>query len=171
MIYLIGFMGTGKTTVSEILAKKTGLSIIDSDKYIEKKSRRKIPDIFANEGEDYFRDLETRGLREVSEAGYGIISCGGGIVLRSENIEIMKSNGQIFCLTASPETIFERVKGSTQRPLLNGNMNVEHIRSRLSARKKYYDSADAIKIKTDGKTPDEVADEIISLMEKKLSPG
>ncbi len=164
MIFITGFMGTGKTTVSKLLAEKLGLNLVDTDNYVEEKTRRKIPAIFSNDGEDFFRDLETRALSEVIDDGYDIVSCGGGIVLREENRKMMQEAGKIFCLTATPETIYNRVCTSTNRPLLNGNMSVESIRTRLHSRRKQYDACNPIKIRTDSLTPEQVVDEICRQM-------
>ena len=168
MIYLIGFMGTGKTTVSKILAKKLNAELTDTDEYIEEEKNMSIPDIFKIHGEDSFRKMETSALKELSGMSFKIISCGGGIVLRKENIDIMKSSGMLFCLTAAPSTIYERVKRSTNRPVLNGNMNVQFIEQKLNERAPFYASVDAINISTDGKKPEDIANEIISIYKKEF---
>ena len=167
MIFIIGFMGTGKSAVSRSLSKNYGLTLVDSDEYIERREGKSIPDIFAESGEDGFRAIETDCLREISSKEYDIVSCGGGIVLRPENIEIMRANGKVVLLKASPETIFERVRHSDNRPVLNGNMNVEFIKKKLSEREPYYSVVNAFEIDTEGKTPDEIAREIGHFMNQK----
>lgn len=148
-IALIGFMGSGKTTISNALSKITGFKEVDVDKYIELKAGMLIKDIFAEYGEEHFRKLETEALRELQNRKGQIISCGGGAVLKDENVDILKSNSVIVRLEASPETIFERVKDSTARPLLNGNMCIERVVELMSAREPRYSSVADITINVD----------------------
>lgn len=148
-IALIGFMGTGKTTISKALSKITGFQEIDVDEYIVKKSGRSISDIFEKEGEDYFRKLETEALKEISQESGQIISCGGGAVLRDENVEILKSGGVIVLLTATPETIFDRVKDHTHRPILNSDMSLSHVKELMEKREPRYQSVADVKISVD----------------------
>ena len=160
-IFFIGFMGVGKTTVSDYLSMILNRSKIEIDKYIEEKENMTISQIFEKYGEEYFRNCETDVLKELNQKNNKIISCGGGIVLREENIELMKKQGQIILLTASPQTIYERVKDSKERPILNNNMNVEFISSLMKKRdEKYLKAADII-INTDNKDIKEVSEEII----------
>lgn len=160
-IYLIGFMGVGKSTISKALASKLDWKLVDTDAYIEEKEARKIKDIFATEGEAAFRDMETEAIKVLSEKDNMIISCGGGTVLRRENADIMRQGGRIIFLSASPETIFERVRYSNDRPILNGHMNVEYIASLMEKRLPAYEYAADEVIKTDGKRVAEVVEEII----------
>ena len=162
-IYLIGFMGTGKTTISHKLQQLTQAEEIDMDAWIVKKNGMSINDMFEKYGETYFRDRETDAVREIAGYAPAIVSCGGGAVLRDENTKMMKESGRIVLLTATPETVYERVKDSTDRPLLNGNMNVEHIASLMEKRRELYANACDIKVATDGKSPDEIADEILKI--------
>lgn len=162
-IYLIGFMGTGKTTISHKLQQLTQAEEIDMDAWIVEKNGMSINDMFEKYGETYFRDCETDAVREIAGYAPAIVSCGGGAVLRDENTQMMKKTGKIVLLTATPETIYERVKDSTDRPLLNGNMNVEHIASLMEKRRELYVNACDIKVATDGKTPDEIAEEILAI--------
>lgn len=144
-IVLIGFMGTGKTTVSKALSAVTGFQEIDTDAYIVKQQGRSISEIFEKEGETFFRNLETNALKDISEKEGQIISCGGGAVLRDENVEILKEKGNIILLTATPETVFERVKDHTHRPILNSDMSLEHIKELMSQREpRYQEVADVI---------------------------
>jgi len=159
-IYLIGFMGCGKSTVASYLSELMGLKMIELDELIAEKERLSIPDIFSRYGEDYFRNKETKLIMELQNIDENIISCGGGAVIRPINVESMKKNGQILLLTASPETIYERVKGSTQRPLLNNDMSVEHIRELIEKRREKYEMAADLVIETDHKTIEEICKEI-----------
>ena len=137
-IYLIGFMGTGKTTISHKLQELTGANEVDMDAWIVEKNEMSINDMFEKYGETYFRDRETDAVREISQTEPAIVSCGGGAVLRDQNTQMMKETGKIVLLTATPETVYERVKDSTDRPLLNGNMNVEHIAKLMEKRRELY---------------------------------
>ncbi|NLL93967.1 MAG: shikimate kinase [Clostridiales bacterium] len=164
-ILLIGFMGTGKTTVSRQLSLITGMEEIDMDAYIVKHENLSISDIFDRFGEDYFRDKETQYLKEILRNKDVIVSCGGGVVVRDENVEYMKGAGTIVLLNAKPETIYARVKDSKERPILNGNMNIEYIRQLMNRRKERYLSVADIIVETDNKSAMDIAKEIV----KKIS--
>lgn len=140
-IILTGFMGTGKTTVSKCLKRVFGLEVLDTDTEIERREGRTIPEIFEAEGEEYFRERETELLRELRAKENIVISCGGGTVLRTCNVELLKESGTVFLLSATPETIFERVKNMSHRPLLEQNKSVEGIRALLEQRNSRYQAA------------------------------
>lgn len=159
-ILLIGFMGTGKSTISRQLGKNTGMKEIDLDAYIVEKAGKSINDIFAEEGEKAFRKMETASLRELAGVKNCIISCGGGTATREVNVPLMKALGQVVLLTATPETIYQRVRTSNDRPILNGNMNVEYIGELLAKRLPYYEKAADITVATDDKTVETIAYEI-----------
>ena len=148
-IILIGFMGTGKTTVSKALSRITGFKEIDVDAYIVEKQGKSISEIFESKGEEYFRKLETNTLKEVSEKSGQIISCGGGAVLKDENVDILKKRGVIVLLTATPETIFDRVKDHTHRPILNRDMSLKHVRQLMAEREPRYKEVADVKISVD----------------------
>jgi len=150
-IMLVGFMGTGKTTVSEELQLITGLELVDVDKYIVEKSGMTIPAIFEKYGEAGFREIETNSLKEIQKIKGQIVSCGGGIVLRSDNVTLMKEEGVVVLLTATPEEIYNRVKDNSDRPLLNNDMSLEHIKSLMEERSEKYELASDIVIDTTGK--------------------
>ena len=141
-IYLVGFMGTGKTSVGRQLAKDQGWNFIDLDELIELKQQRRIVDIFAQEGEPYFRKAETKALKEAVKEDNFVIACGGGIVTREENILAMKETGLMVCLTASPAVIIKRISGCTHRPLLNVPDPKKQINILLKLRAPYYARAD-----------------------------
>ncbi|MDR2899722.1 MAG: shikimate kinase [Clostridiales bacterium] len=165
-VVLIGFMGSGKTSVARCLAKKLRLNLYEMDMIIENEARLTINAIFEKYGEDYFRNRESDVLRRVLDNGNeaGIISCGGGVVMREENIRIMKEYGIVFFLEASEETIYMRLKNSTDRPLLNNNMTTESIEKRLNARLPLYKNAADFMVNTDSLTVNQVADEIIRIL-------
>ena len=160
-ISLIGFMGVGKSTISRRLHELTGRPEVDTDKRIVEEQGCPISQIFEEKGEAYFRRLETDMIDELGTLPPGIISCGGGMALRDINVKKLRAIGNIVLLTATPETIYERVKDSTDRPLLNGNMNVPYIRQLMEKRRPFYEKAATIRVATDGKTATEIAEEII----------
>lgn len=133
---------------------------VDMDAYIVRHEKRAISDIFAENGEEYFRRAETECLREIQKEKGRIVSCGGGAVLKDENVACMKDGGVILLLTATPETVYERVKNSTDRPILNGNMNVEFITELMNKRKQRYLEVADIIVSTDQKNVNSIVREI-----------
>ncbi len=132
------------------------------DQEIAEREEMSIPDIFATYGEEYFRNLETNLLKELQTGKNCIISCGGGVALREENVVEMKKNGRVVLLTASPETIYDRVKDSNDRPLLKDNNNVEFIADLMEKRKEKYEAAADVVIQTDGKSILQISEELIT---------
>ena len=161
-VFLIGFMGSGKSTIARCLAENYGMDMMDMDQCIVEDEGMSISDIFAQKGELYFRDAETNLLIQVQGEQNKVVSCGGGVVLREKNIQAMKNIGQIVLLDAKPETILERVKDDDNRPLLRGNKNVQFIRDMMGKRQPKYEAAADLVIYTDGKSADEICKEIIS---------
>ncbi len=161
-IYLVGFMGTGKTAAGKLLAKKNKWQFVDLDELIELKEKRRICDIFAQDGEPYFRRLEKRALKEVAKEKKFVVACGGGIVIDPENIKIMKASGTVVCLAARPEVILERTCGSSARPLLNVADPKKQIELLLKLRAPYYAKADKM-IDTSKLTVEKVKDKISQL--------
>lgn len=160
-IVLIGFMGAGKTTVSDYLSTTFAMDIVDMDQAITEREEMSIPDIFATYGEEYFRNLETQLLVEMQNHKNTVISCGGGVAMRECNVAEMKKNGKVILLTASPETIYERVKDSNDRPLLNGRKNVEGIAELMEQRREKYEAAADIVVNTDGKTVLQICEDLV----------
>lgn len=159
-IVLTGFMGTGKTEVGRLLAQRLGFTFLDADSIIEQEQKMTITEIFQRFGEPFFRDIETAVLKRLSEKEGVIISTGGGAVLRQENMDNLRKKGIIICLTASPETILRRTSNDTSRPLLQVKDPLNRIRELLEFRRPYYEKAD-IMVETEGKSPIDVAEEII----------
>jgi shikimate kinase len=160
-IVLIGFMGAGKSAVSERLSTVYAMKNVEMDQVIAEREGMSIPNIFAAHGEEYFRDLETELLAEMQSHKNTVISCGGGAVLRERNIREMKRNGRVVLLTASPETVYERVKDSDDRPVLNGRKNVKGIKELMEQRRGRYEAAADIVINTDNKTVMQVCEELV----------
>lgn len=160
-IYLIGFMGTGKSTIAAYLNEHEGFRKAEMDEILSEKEGMSIPDIFSVRGEAYFRDRETELLKEISTSNRMVISCGGGIVLRAGNVELMKKSGIVVLLTASPETVLSRVKDDESRPLLNGRKTVPQIQEMMQKRRAGYENAADVIISTDGRTPDKICSEIL----------
>lgn len=143
-IYLVGFMGTGKTAVGKELARQKKWQFIDLDELIELKEKRVISAIFSQEGEPYFRRVEKKVLAEVAKEKKFVVACGGGIVLDKDNIKIMKKTGAVVCLTASPKVIWERTHRHAHRPLLTVAEPKKQIELLLKMRAPYYGQADKI---------------------------
>lgn len=160
-IFLIGFMGAGKSTIAKALQRELGFPLVEMDERIVQEQGMSINDIFAQYGESRFRDIESQLVVDLGEQEPSIISCGGGVVVRPQNTQNMKKSGKIVFLTATPETIYERVKNSTDRPILNGHMNVEYIAELMEKRRALYEAAADITIQTDGKTREQICEEII----------
>jgi shikimate kinase len=159
-IVLTGFMGTGKTAVGRELSRLLNMKLVDVDTEIEKSEQMTINEIFKQFGELRFREIETEMIRELSERKDVIISTGGGAVLRQENVDILRKQGIIVCLMATPETILKRTSHSSHRPLLQVEDPFGKIKELLDFRRPFYEKAD-IMIDTDGKTPRQIAEEII----------
>ena len=160
-IFLIGFMGAGKSTVAKTLQGKLKMNLVEMDARIVEEQGMSINDIFAKYGEDYFRDIESRLILDIGKEGNTIVSCGGGVVVREKNIEYMKQNGKVVYLSATPKTIYNRVKDSTDRPILNGHMSVEYIAELMEKRRALYEAAADYKIETDGRTTEDICKEIM----------
>lgn len=159
-IVLIGFMGSGKTAISEILAKKTKRKIIDIDALIEANAGMRIKRIFAMYGEPYFRKLETKAALLASEEAGVIIATGGGIVMRPANIAALKKNGAVVYLKNSFEVSAKRLKKDTDRPLFDHN-NLEKTRALYVKRLPLYKAAADLTVVTDKKNVTAVAAEIL----------
>ena len=165
MLYLIGFMGVGKTTIGKQIAALNKVIFIDTDSQIEKETSKSIKEIFETDGEIAFRELETDTIRSINRKA--IIACGGGLPAHNNNIEYLKHKGTVIYLKASTETLIKRLeKNKNKRPLiskLTNDKRLEFIRKILKEREKTYKQADYT-IETDNKTVKEVLREINSLL-------
>jgi shikimate kinase len=161
-VVLIGYRGTGKSSVGKVVAARLGRPIVSTDREIVRRAASSIPDIVAAHGWDYFRDLESAVCLELAGKDNLVIDTGGGAILRQENVDVLKRNGRLVWLTASVETIAARIGGDTQRPSLTGTKShVEEIRDVLSERTPKYRAAADLTIPTDGRSIDELASTIL----------
>ena len=157
-IYLIGMMGTGKSTIGELLTEKLDYPFVDLDEKIENSAGKSITEIFENDGEENFRNLESEQLRSYSNS---VIACGGGIILKEENRTFMKENGKAVLLIASIPELSKRLMESDSRPLLAGEKKEELLTNIwLERRLHYFNTADYT-IETGHKTNEQIAEEIL----------
>ena len=142
-IVLLGFMGTGKSAVGRALAKELKYRFVDTDQRVEEKSGKKIAELFTENGEAYFRELESQAVQEAVQQGACVISTGGGAILNPKNLEALRRNGFLVLLESDPEVILKRVqKRAGQRPLLKGSDPLAEITRLLEERAPYYRCAD-----------------------------
>jgi len=162
-IVLIGYRGTGKSTVAKLLADKLGRVVVSTDAEIVTRAKQPIPEIVQQFGWEHFRDLESQVCAELAGRDGLIIDTGGGAILRPQNVQALKATGVLFWLTARVQTIARRIGGDTQRPSLTGTKScIEEIEEVLRERQpKYQAAADHI-IETDGRSLAEVADAILA---------
>ena len=160
-VILIGYMGCGKSTIGVRLSYRLQQPFLDTDKMIENKSGRTIAEIFDTEGEEYFRKLETECVRGLlSEKKWYVIATGGGLAVRKENQQILKELGKVVYLRVKPETVFERLKNDTTRPLLRGENPMDKITQMIAMRGPRYEECADIIIDVDGKSFEEIIKEI-----------
>ena len=157
---LIGFMGTGKTSVGRLVAELLHYDYLDTDDVIQTQQGRAIPEIFSTDGEPAFRRLEQEMTRELAARTRTVIATGGGLPVHAENLASLKTHALVVCLWASPEKIWERVKNQTHRPLLHDPDPVKKIRELLAAREPFYKQADVL-LNTDLRSVREVAQQVV----------
>lgn len=161
-IALVGFMGSGKSTVGRALSQKIGYLFIDLDGQIEEKTGRSIPEIFKRDGEDTFRQIEAAALKDVLAAKKVVISCGGGVVLREENRDVLKQKAIVAYLKAETDELFRRVGATgSKRPLLNVEDPKAEIKRLVEEREPLYQSVANMTISTTGETINNIAETII----------
>jgi len=166
-VVITGFMCSGKTSVGKKLAEKLNFDFLDTDDLVENKVGMRITEIFEKYGEPYFRELETQIIKEVSEKDKLVISTGGGVVLREENVNNLRKNGVIINLVAKPETIYERLKKQPGiRPLLNKPNPLEEIKKLLEYRERYYKNCD-FRVETDNLSVEEIVEKILNFLKTK----
>jgi shikimate kinase len=162
-VVLIGYRGTGKSTVGKIVAARLGRTVVSTDAEIVKRAGQSIQEIVAQHGWDYFRDLESQVCQELAGRDGLVLDTGGGAILRSQNVETLKKTGTLFWLTASVETITNRIARDAQRPSLTGTKSfVDEIQDVLRERTAKYEAAADHVIATDGRSIVQIADEILA---------
>lgn len=174
LLYLTGFMGSGKSTIGPIVANTLGWQFIDLDREIEEREETSVSKIFETKGENYFRELETKVLLEVSQKEDAVISLGGGTIINEPNLKTVKESGILIYLKLSPESAYKRLKFKKDRPIFSNIESVSlskhdflnKITSLMAMRTKYYEQADAI-IDTDSLSIGSVVDEIVKFFNKK----
>lgn len=159
-IFLVGFMGAGKSAVGKALSARLGMDFVELDEDAEREEGISISEIFAGRGEEYFRELESKVLSSRSKGRSQVISTGGGAVLSESNREVMKKHGVTIYLKATADVLWERVKHNTNRPLLQVDKPLERLRELLGSREVFYEQADIV-VDTEGLSPERVAEEII----------
>jgi shikimate kinase len=164
-IVLIGYRGTGKSTVGKVLATRLGRELVSTDKEIVKRAGRSIPEIVAEHGWEHFRDMESQVCKDLAGRDNLVIDAGGGAILRQQNVDVFKRKGTLCWLTASVNTIAKRIGGDTQRPSLTGKKSfVEEIQEVLEERiPKYQAAADHI-IPTDGRSIEQLVENLLSVL-------
>ncbi len=166
-IVLIGYRGTGKSSIGAILAERLARALVSSDAEIIKRAGRSIPEIVQQSGWDHFRDLESEVCRDLGGKDGLVIDTGGGAILRAENVVNLKKSGALFWLTADVPTIVARIGGDSQRPSLTGTKSfLEEIAEVLEARRPKYQAAADHTIATDGRSLTDVAQDILERLEK-----
>ncbi|MCM1134708.1 MAG: shikimate kinase [Clostridium sp.] len=158
-IILIGFMGSGKTSVGIKLSYYLRRTMIDTDKWIENRQKMQVSEIFASVGEETFRAMETECLKILADTADGqIISVGGGLPVRKENHSLLKKLGKVFYLKVTPEVVYERLKNDTTRPLLQVENPMERIQELLAQRSDIYEACADVTVEASDKTLEEIVE-------------
>ena len=165
-IVLVGFMGCGKTTIGKKLAKAFEYTFTDMDDEIVKKAGMPITEIFEKYGEAYFRSMETELCGEMSERGGCVIATGGGVIKNEKNMELLKQNGTVLYIKASPEHIYKNIRNDRSRPLLNTGDKMERIKTLMEERRPMYESRSDITADITGMTSREATNKIISILKE-----
>ena len=165
-VFLVGPMGTGKSTTGRNLSEKLDFDFYDTDKLIEKAEGRKIKDIFEQDGEDYFRQKESEALSETKTLRNVVIATGGGIVEKEENRLLLKNEDKVIFLDSTPERQYERTKDSKKRPLLNDGDSLEILKKLYEKRFNFYEAVSKIKISMDNLNTEEILKKIIKFLNK-----
>ncbi|MCB4791711.1 MAG: shikimate kinase [Elusimicrobia bacterium] len=160
-IVLTGFMGTGKSAAGKLLAKRLKWQYLDTDEMIEKDINVKISDIFKYHGEARFRELESKAIKLIGLLDKAVIACGGGVVLKAQNMDELEKNGVVVCLSASPEKILERTKDNDDRPLLKTPDPLSKIKELLKIRAPFYKRC-SFSVDTDNLSVEQVVDNILN---------
>ncbi len=165
IIYLIGFMGAGKSTVGQLLADRLARPFIDLDDEIEAQAGSSISDLFEQQGETEFRRLESMALKKVAESDAAIVACGGGVVVRDENRVVLKDSGIVVYLRVSAPEALARIGGTATRPLLSGTGGAVAATSLLASREALYAAVADITVDTEGLDAHEVVEQVSGVLE------
>jgi len=165
-VFLIGPMGTGKSTIGRKLSEKLGYDFYDTDKLIEKIEEKKIKDIFEQNGENYFRQKESEALSEAKIFQNAVIATGGGIVEREENRLFLENEDKVIFLDSSPERQYKRTKDSKKRPLLNKGDSLEILKKLYKKRISLYKAVSKKKISMDNLSTEEILKKIINFLDE-----
>lgn len=160
-LFLIGFMGAGKSSVAQALSRRLGRPVVEMDQHIAAQEGMSVSDIFTRKGEPYFRACETALLKGFAQSEPCIVSCGGGVPMREENVQAMRACGRVVLLTARPEVILDRVKDDHSRPLLEGHKDVPYIAALMEQRRPKYEAAADVVVDTSDLNVEEVCREIL----------
>lgn len=166
-LFLIGFMGAGKSSVSRGLGSLLGREVVEMDQRIAQSEGMTIPEIFAQKGEPYFRACETALLESFAQGQPRIVSCGGGVPMREENVAAMRRCGTVVLRTARPEVILDRVKDDHNRPLLEGHKDVPYISSLMEQRRPKYEAAADVTVDTSDLSVEEVCREALRKIQQR----
>jgi shikimate kinase len=167
-LYLVGFMGTGKTTVGRAAAHRLGFTCLDSDHEIERRTGRTIAEIFAGEGEPAFRAMEREFIEHGHPAERMVVACGGGLIIQPGTSERLKSRGVVICLHASIETILARTGRQDHRPLIAGGDPEQKLRALFAEREPIYRAAGTL-VLTDGRPLKEIAAHVIRVWQREAA--
>ncbi len=165
-VILCGFMGCGKSTVGTLLAQKLNYTFLDSDKVIEQREKMTVSEIFAVQGEEYFRTVETAVIKELCKQNSQVIATGGGAVLNPQNADVLRDNGTVFFLDVTPKTVLERLKDDTSRPLLQKKDKESAVRELMNIRRPIYIKNSHYTI-NGNQAPEAVLQEIIEILKSK----
>ena len=170
LLILIGYRATGKTTLARLLAERLGCDWIDADVEIERRAGKSIARMFADDGEPAFRDLEARAIADLCGRDDLVLAAGGGAPLRPESRQVMRQRGTVVWLVAQPETILRRMSAdattAARRPNLTDKGPLEEILQLLKVREPIYRETAHLQIDTEGKSPEQLADEILELVRR-----
>lgn len=168
-LFLIGFMGAGKSTVARAMSALCGLEVLEMDEEIERRAGMSISGLFSTLGEEAFRRMETELITTLAPEKRFVVSCGGGTPMREVNARAMRRKGAIVWLTATPDTVLARVADSNSRPLLEGHKDRDYIQAMMNQRRPKYEAAADIAVATDGKDAAEICGDILAALAER--PG
>lgn len=165
-LYLIGFMGAGKSTVGRVISEQLALPFVDLDRRIETMDGHTVSEIFRERGENTFRLLESEALAAVADEPPSVVACGGGIVMREENRATLKRTGQVIYLKVPAEEALARIAGADTRPLLSGASGATAATGLLAAREALYEGVSDAAVDTSGRSASEVAADVLALVSR-----